>query len=297
MLIACGGVYAAPICHAGILDAWWQANNFCGKAVGTSEGRVIGQAGQSADGLYACTYKGIPYAAPPIGELRWAPPREPAKRSNALYAYTYSADCIQCKIIANAMLTSSSITQSEDCRTEHLRRPKPVSFPHGLDLCGGFFFGSGAWPIYDSTDLATRQDVVVVTFNYRLGSLGYLSHEALVDEGDGYGGGSAGNYGLLDQIAALKWVKNNIAAFGGDPDNVTIFGESAGAWSVFALLSAPLAEGRFHKAIAQSGSTDASYPQEEAFAWKKQFASLVGCGNSTDKKNSAFQTGVVGVKR
>ncbi len=286
MLIACVGVLTTSICHAGILEDWWQANNFCGSAVGTSEGRVIGQAEQSSDGSYACSYKGIPYAAPPTGELRWAPPQKPAQRSNALYAYNYSADCIQCKLIANAMITSNSIIESEDCLYLNIWRPaKAGKFPvmvwiHG----GGYFFGSGANSIYEGTDLATRQDVVVVNFNYRLGSLGYLAHEALVDEADGYGGGSAGNYGLLDQIAALKWVKNNIAAFGGDPDNVTIFGESAGAWSVFALLSSPCAKGLFHKAIAESGSTDASYSSEDAFALGEQFASQVGCGNSTDKK-------------
>jgi para-nitrobenzyl esterase len=279
-IISCLSVLAAPICHAGILDAW-RANDFCRKAVGTSEGRVIGKAGESADGFYACAYKGIAYAAPPVGELRWTPPREPARRSGVLYAYNYADDCVQCRIISNTFPISSSKTQSEDCLYLNIWRPaKAGKFPVMVWIHGGaLIFGSGAIPSYDGTDLATRQDVVVVTINYRLGSLGFLAHEALVDDADGYDGGSTGNYGLLDQIAALKWVQNNIAAFGGNPDNVTIFGESAGAWSVFTLMSSPLAKGLFHKAIAQSGSTDASYPSDEAFALGQRFAALVGCDN------------------
>jgi para-nitrobenzyl esterase len=139
---------------------------------------------------------------------------------------------------------------------------------------GAYSGGTGNTPIYWGDRLAEQGEVVVVTFNYRLGAFGFLAHPALKAEDPS---GSTGNYGTLDQIAALRWVKENIAGFGGDPTRVTIFGESAGGWSVCTLLATPLAKGLFQRAIMQSGGCDSSQPLEAGYTFTAEIAKKVGC--------------------
>ncbi len=206
----------------------------------TRYGRV---AGVEESGLRV--FRGIPYATPPTGELRWKRPLPPKSWTGVRPALEFAASCIQ---------PSRVQPQSEDCLYLNIWSPAasrnaPVMvWIHG----GGYLNGSGAMPYYDGGALA-RLGAVVVTINYRLGVLGFLAHPQLSRESPEH---VSGNYGLLDQIAALQWVRDNVAAFGGDPRNVTIFGESAGAGSVSCLLFSPLAKGLFHRAIAESGALD-----------------------------------------
>jgi len=200
-------------------------------------------------------FKGIPYAAPPTGLLRWRPPAVPAPWTGTRSAQAFGPACPQPRIPPPVGVEGAT---SEDCLTLNVWQPQgadpklPVMvWIHG----GGFVFGSGSQALYAGAELA-RRGVVVVTLNYRLGALGFLSHPALSRE---QAGGALGNYGLLDQIAALQWVRRNIASFGGDPGNVTIFGESAGGIAVQALMTSPLAAGLFHKAISQSGGGTAAF--------------------------------------
>src|ERR1700678_469859 len=210
--------------------------------------------GEEQTGLYV--FKGVPFAAAPETVRRWLPPEKPQPWTGVRDARRFGAVAPQ-NSVTNQALAAMKIDQqqSEDCLNLNLwtpaldraRRPVMV-WIHG----GGFTMGGGAQEMYLGSVLATRGDVVVVTINYRLEPLGFLrlndvTHGRIP---------SSGNEGLLDQIAALRWVRDNIAEFGGDPDNVTIFGESAGGMSVGALLAMPSAHGLFHKAIPQSGSCD-----------------------------------------
>jgi para-nitrobenzyl esterase len=197
-------------------------------------------------------YKGIPYAAPQAGPLRWREPQppEPWTRPRAMVAYGPS--CPQ----ADSPLDrdKETLNQNEDClylnvftSAQDTEARLPVLFwIHG----GGLVQGSGSKPFYNGTSLA-RRGAVVVTINYRVGAFGFFTHPELAQESPS---GAAGNWGILDQIAALKWVRDNIGRFGGDPGNVTIFGESAGSLSVHVLMASPLARGLFHRAIAESGA-------------------------------------------
>lgn len=200
-------------------------------------------------------YKGIPFAAPPTGELRWRAPQPPASWQGVRAADTFSANCMQRAEGGGAFPPyggdRSATRMSEDCLALNIyttaasardRRPVMV-WIHG----GAFTSGAGA--IYQGEDLA-RKGVVVVTINYRLGIFGFLAHSELTNESPNH---SSGNYAFLDQIAALRWVQKNIAAFGGDPSRVTIFGESAGSWSVNSMVATPLAKGLFQRAIGESG--------------------------------------------
>lgn len=208
--------------------------------VQTQLGPVAGTASRD-DPIEA--FKGIPYAAPPVGDLRWRPPQPATKWSDVRKCDAFAARSLQ---------KNDRPNQSEDClylnvwtTRERAKEKRPVMvWIHG----GGFTQGSGSKPGYDGTQLAKR-GVVAVTINYRLGALGFMTHPALSAESPH---GSSGNYAILDQIAALEWVRDNIANFGGDPDNVTIFGESAGGTSVYLLTATPLSKGLFHRAILQS---------------------------------------------
>jgi para-nitrobenzyl esterase len=210
-------------------------------------GQISGAA-CGADGAVR-VYKGIPFAAPPVGDLRWKPP-QPVKPWDGVRACTeFGPWCPQPK----AVMGRETGKQSEDClylnvwtpaRKSDERLPVMV-WIHG----GGCTTGSGASQFYDGEALA-RQGVVLVTINYRLGPFGFFAHSALSKESER---GVSGNYGMLDQIEALRWVQRNIAAFGGDPGCVTIFGESAGSASVCRLMVSPPAAGLFHRAIAESG--------------------------------------------
>jgi len=213
--------------------------------VSTSHGPVRGV---TDEGVSA--FKGLPYAAPPVGDLRWRPPLPAAAWTEVRNATTYGAICIQPP--ANGDPGVGPLPMSEDCLTLNVWAPTdarnlPVMvWIHG----GGYNNGSGTAALYDGSALA-RRGVVVVTINYRLGRLGFFDHPALAAERAA--DQSAANYGVMDQIAALEWVRANVAAFGGDPANVTVFGESAGGVAVTQLMVAPRARGLFHRAIVQSG--------------------------------------------
>ena len=191
-------------------------------------------------------FLGIPYAAPPVGELRWKPPQEIASWTQERNFADFSLSCPQPK-------QQDTGKFSEDCLYLNVwtTAKKPdEKLPVMVWIHGGAFnFGSASQPEYNGKNLA-KKGVVVVTINYRLGPLGFLVHPLLSKES---AHNASGNYGLLDQIAALKWVKKNIVAFGGNPDRVTIFGQSAGSRSVSLLMISPLSAGLFHRAIAESG--------------------------------------------
>jgi len=223
----------------------------------------------SSDNSKLVFFRGIPYAAPPIGELRWKPPEPPSPWHVVRKATELSAACPQGDFLYHAIQRTVSMVggdpslvqpvgvTSEDClylnvltTALHGKRPQPVMlWLHG----GGGTYGRGDDRF---ASLATK-GVVVVTINYRLGVFGWLSHPELTAESPYQ---SSGDYGLLDQIAALKWVRRNIAKFGGDPGNVTLFGQSSGAEYVGCLMTSPLANGLFHRAIMQSGSSTDLYP-------------------------------------
>ncbi len=206
-------------------------------------------------------FKGIPYASPPIGNLRWRPPQPPAKWEGVRKTDKFSDSCIQALTRSRNPWTKEFMVQneaSEDCLCLNVwtgakasnagseKRPVLV-WIHG----GAFYEGSGEIITYDGEELA-KKGLVVVTINYRLGILGFYTHPELTKESPQK---ASGNYGLLDCVAALQWVQKNIAAFGGDPSRVTIAGQSAGAAAVHTLTASPLAKGLFHRAIAESGSS------------------------------------------
>jgi para-nitrobenzyl esterase len=199
-------------------------------------------------GAYA--WASIPYAAPPLGELHWRAPRPASAWSGTREAVRFGDECTQSGLRGRA-------AGSEDCLYLNVWAPldahgRPVMvFVHG----GANHIGEGATSIYHGARLAHDHGVVLVTFNYRLGPLGWFAHPALAPMGDDpvARADASGNYGTLDIIAALGWVQRNVAAFGGDPGNVTVFGESAGAFNIMSLMVSPLARGLYHKAIVQSG--------------------------------------------
>lgn len=215
-------------------------------------------------------FSGIPYAAPPVGPLRWQPPEPPAHWDGVRDATKPGVRCIQ----DTAYDPDFGRPTGEDCLNLNVwtptgatpAAPRPVMvWIHG----GGFLNGSA--DIYDGRWLTTRGDIVVVTVNYRLGALGFLAHPALSRNGQ------SGNYGLADQQAALRWVRDNIAGFGGDPQKVTIAGESAGAMSVCDHLVAPGSEGLFSAAILQSGPCQAQSDLPTARAVSDDYAAEAGC--------------------
>lgn len=212
-----------------------------------TEGGLIEGVEQSG----AIVFKGIPYAAAPVGALRWRAPEPAPSWSGVRIADQFSPICPQQGLYPE---DSPPEPMSEDCLYLNIWAPADARAEASLPVMvwiygGGLLNGSASTPLYAGDRLAQR-GVIVVTLNYRLGALGFLAHPALTAESPQK---TSGNYGHLDQIAALRWVKRNIAAFGGDPDNVTVFGQSSGSISISALIASPLAKGLFRRAIGESG--------------------------------------------
>ena len=230
------------------LASWPAVGDAMADAVRTKAGVVEGAAEPEGS---VRAFRGIPFAAPPVGELRWREPQPAAPWPGVRKSVEFGPRCIQGRIFDDMVFRDEP---SEDCLYLNVWTPArsaagklPVMvWIHG----GGFQAGSASEPRQDGGRLA-RKGVVVVGINYRLGVFGFFAHPALTKES---GHGASGNYGLMDQVAALRWVRDNIAAFGGDPGNVTIFGESAGSFAVSALVASPLARGLFHRAIGESGA-------------------------------------------
>lgn len=223
----------------------------------TREGQMLG----AVEGEVA-SFKGLAYAAPPVGSLRWRPPQALPESSEMITAYDYGPPCLQPLIPASR----------ENCLTLNVFRPFGVDGPlpvmvfiHG----GGFVTGTANDPLFDGARLA-QAGLIVVTVNYRLGALGWLTHPALSD-------GGSGNFGLMDQITALRWVRDNIAAFGGDANNVTLFGNGAGATSIALLMLCAQSRDLFQKAILQSVPGRARLPSsQEAEAAGREFVARLG---------------------
>lgn len=234
--------------------------------------------GTYKNGLYK--FAGVPYAAPPIGRRRWLAPEPVAPWSGVRPAQRFATTAPQNPMEIPLLNSPQPEPQDEDCLylniwtpgLDDARRPVMV-WIHG----GAFTSGSGSSLVYNGRTLSTRGDVVIVTINYRLGVLGFLN----LSEVTGGKIPATGNEGLLDQAFALEWVRDNIAAFGGDPDNVTIFGESAGGMSVGALLGMPKARGLFHKAIPQSGAAHSVNSTERAARVANALLDILGM-NSND---------------
>ncbi len=244
--------------------------NICTEPVKTKQGLIQGQASEKYP---ACEWLGIPYAQPPVGEFRLSAPQPPKPHQGIYLAHKYGASCIQRENITSG---GKSESISEDCLYLNIWRPaKPGKFPVMFWIHGGSFMnGSGSYELYRGARLSAEKDVVVVTINYRLGALGFLALPELAEQDPNH---STGNYGLLDQIQALKWVKENIAGFGGDPENITIFGQSAGGMSVVALLVSPLTKNLFHRAIIMSAPSHLFQTMEQCYEKSKKQLEKIGC--------------------
>jgi para-nitrobenzyl esterase len=245
-IVHSGCVIAAILAAAIVLFGAPSSGASSAPQVKTDSGAVEGK---QVDGVTA--FLGIPYAAPPVGDLRWKPPAPAAKWSGIRKATEFGDHCLQGKVFGDMNFRDAA--GSEDCLFLNVWVPGKTSaakLPVMVWIYGGgFVAGSTSEARQDGTHLA-QQGVVVLSMNYRLGIFGFFVHPELARES---GRNASGNYGLLDQLAALHWVHENIAAFGGDPNNVTIFGESAGSFSVSAQMASPLAKGLFQKAIGESG--------------------------------------------
>lgn len=246
----------------------------CAAELATEQGKVTGTPSKTGG---ACEYRGLRYAAPPVGDLRFAPPAPPPQNSTVKAATAYGPQCLQKYGIDQMGVDADLLTLgSEDCLFLNIWRPIGETLPVMVFIHGGaFVIGGGSWAIYDG-DLLSQEGVVVVTINYRLGPLGFFAHPAGVTDG------VTGNQGIQDQIAALQWVKENIASFGGDPRNVTIFGESAGGMSVCTLLASPEARGLFHAAIIESGGCKAVAELTTGYAHAASYAADTGCAGDAD---------------
>src|SRR5690242_10614928 len=221
--------------------------------VRTQSGVVEG--GRTVDGVRA--FKGIPFAAPPVGNLRWRPPQAAQSWTGVRKATQFGARCMQGRIYEDMVFRDSG--PSEDCLYLNVWTPA-TSADARLPVMvwiygGGFQAGSASEPRQEGENLA-KKGVIVVSLNYRLGIFGFFSHPELTRESPHH---ASGNYGLLDQVAALKWVQTNIGAFGGDPAKVTIAGQSSGAFSVNMHVASPLSKGLFRAAIAESGGVGAGF--------------------------------------
>jgi para-nitrobenzyl esterase len=243
--------------------------------VKTEQGKVHGK---TINGGKVNAFLGLPYAAPPVGDLRWKAPQTPTKWKGERDATQFGAHCAQGRVFDDMVFQDAG--PSEDCLFLNVYAPAdstdksklPVMFwIHG----GGYSGGASSEPRHNG-DFLPLKGVVLVTINYRLGVFGFLATSDLAREANG----AAGNYGLLDMVAALQWVKGNIQKFGGDPGNVTIFGESAGSFAVSTLMAAPTAQGLFAKAIGESGGAFSDVPPIDTLAAREtkddEWVSAVG---------------------
>jgi para-nitrobenzyl esterase len=236
------------------------------------------------------SFMNLPFARPPTGKLRWMPPQEPDSWTNTRDASHFSAQCPQKR------QTDQIFVGNEDCLYLNVFKPTGATglpvivFIHG----GSQIWGSASFralnqvAVYDGSRLAQNANVVVVTLNYRLGPLGYIGHPEL-SRTSGYG--ASGNYAYMDQIQALKWVKRNIAAFGGDPNNVTLSGHSAGATSVWILMTSPLSKSLFHRAIVHSGVREPRIPFSSAEEQGEKLARTLKCANANASDELACMRG------
>jgi para-nitrobenzyl esterase len=235
----------------------------------TDLGKIQGK--MSADGQ-ARDFLGIPFAAPPVGPLRWKPPQPAARWHGVRPATGFGSRCMQQEHFDDMVFRDPG--ESEDCLTLNVWAPAAKSkgkLPVMIWIFGGGFYGGGTSEPRQDGEHLTRKGVLVVSMNYRLGVFGFFATQELAAEDPHH---AAGNYGLMDELAAIQWVRRNIAAFGGDPDNVTIFGESAGSFAVSAQMASPLAKGLFARAIGESGGAFASkelnFPSLEKFEKQNQ---------------------------
>jgi para-nitrobenzyl esterase len=237
-----------------------QGKNTAGEKINPGKVKVESGwiSGITGNGGSVKIFLGVPYAAPPAGDLRWRAPQPPVKWEGVRKSDSFCPACMQVQAHSRPPWTEEFMSQdslSEDCLFLNIWTPAKTtadSLPVLVYIYGGGFSeGSGSVKVYNGEALA-KKGIVAVTINYRLGILGFLAHPELTAESPDH---ASGNYALLDQVAALKWIRNNITAFGGDPTRVTISGQSAGAMSVNMLITSPLAKGLFHRAIAESGSS------------------------------------------
>jgi para-nitrobenzyl esterase len=231
--------------------------------------------GLAADGVGQ--FLGIPFAAPPVGDLRWQPPHDAPHWQQTLQATKFANTCVQPQ---RGVFASPSNT--EDCLYLNVFTPKTEPDPAARQPVMVWFYGGGLFSgesnDYDGSKLARRGNVIVVTTNYRVGALGFFSHPAINAEDHPFA-----NYGIMDQQSALRWVQRNIAAFGGDPGNVTIFGQSGGGTAVMSNLVSPLSKGLFHRAINQSGTRIAVTPPATMLKLGEEFAVSAGCADQSAK--------------
>jgi len=243
--------------------------------------------GAIKDGVQS--FKGIPFAAPPVGPLRWRPPQPAAAWSGVRAATEYGHDCMQKPFPSDAAPLGTA--PAEDCLVLNVWRPADSrkTLPVMVWIYGGGFVNGGSSPEVYAGDQFAKQGVIMVSFNYRVGRFGFFGFPALTAE---HADEPKGNYGYMDEIAALKWVKRNITAFGGDANNVTVFGESAGGGSVHVLLTSPLAKGLFNKAIIESGGGRASLLGDRLLRQSKPgLPSLEEIGVNFAKQNGVQGTG------
>ena len=269
-LTACGGGGSAPASPPPTVGT--SGSDVSGRGapiVSTREGPV---SGKIVGAQYE--YLGIPYAAAPVGNLRFAPPAPAELHTGVLAALDYGNPCPQPGAIFGQVSTG------EDCLYLNVYRPTGAGpWPVMFWIHGGAFVNGSGGAGYDPSQLVAR-GIVVVTINYRLGILGFLAHPALTAES---ADGGSGDYGLMDQQAALRWVNDNISEFAGDPGNITVFGESAGGHSVLSLLASPLAAGLFEKAIVESGSYQpAQRTLTQAESLGDTYATALGCKATDD---------------
>jgi len=243
-------MFTRTACHVAVVAIMISSSIMCFAAsalqVKTHSGTVEGK-----DNGKVHAFLGIPYAAPPVGDLRWKEPQPLPKWSGVRKATAFGSHCMQGNVYGDMVF--HDLGASEDCLTLNIWVPKRAAgkLPVMVWIYGGGYVAGTTSESRQDGSILAQHGVIVVSMNYRLGVFGFFVHPELAKES---GHNSAGNYGLLDQLAALKWVHENIAAFGGDPDNVTIFGESAGSFSVSAQMASPLAKGIFQKAIGESGA-------------------------------------------